>query len=142
MTIRHALGTLIFGLLISSCTGGQPANMYMVSPVDLEILDATRAFFADESKWTRGEETQCDVEAPSLTLFCALQKSSLEIIKDFQLRRPALEEVRYAIDSISEIALDQRLIDFNNLETTDINDIYYVLDKARARIEARLAAQQ
>ncbi len=129
-------------ITLSACTSGPPANEYSVSVADVKILQKTRLLLGDDSKWTRGEDTQCDLEATAFTLFCALQKASFDVIKDFQLRRPALEEVRYAIDAISETALDRRLIDFNNLETTDLADIHAVIDAALARVQARLDAGQ
>ncbi len=141
MTKPRILGMVFLTFWVFGCSTGPGPEMYMVSPADLKILDETKAFFSDESKWTRGEDTTCDVDAQALTLFCALQKASFDVIKDFQLRRPALEEVRYAIDTMSTTALDRRILDFNNLETTNLDDIRTVLDIARTRIQARLEAQ-
>lgn len=126
---------------LAACSTGPSEDYFYVSETDLEILHETRGFLSETSKWSQVEETQCDLEAEALTLFCALQKASFDVSDDFLLRRPALEEVRYAIDELSETSLDRRLIDFNNLETTDLSDIYKVIDMALVRIQARLDAQ-
>lgn len=141
--MNRGLGFLIClaALGLAACSTGPSEDYFYVSEADLEILHETRGFLSETSKWSKVEETQCDLEAEALTLFCALQKASFDVSDDFLLRRPALEEVRYAIDELSETSLDRRLIDFNNLETTDLSDIYKVIDMALVRIQARLDAQ-
>lgn len=141
--MNRGLGFLIClaALGLAACSTGPSEDYFFVSEADLEILHETRGFLSDESKWARNEETQCDLGAEALTLFCALQKASFDVSDDFLLRRPALEEVRYAIDGMTETSLDRRLIDFNNLETTDLADIYRVIDIALERLQARLEAQ-
>jgi len=127
-------------LAVSACSSSPGVDYFTVSEDDLEILQETRLLLAEESQWARNEETQCDLEAEAFTLFCALQKASFDVAEDFMLRRPALEEVRYAIDEISP-ELDRRLIDFNNLETTDLAKIHLVIDMALERLQVRLGAQ-
>ncbi len=131
----------VFGALaVAACSTGPSEDYFSVSEDDLKILQETRGFLSEETRWTRGEETQCDLEALALTLFCALQKASFDVTDDFLLRRPALEEVRYAIDELSP-ELDRRLIDFNNLDDTDLDRIHLVLDMALERIQVRLDVQ-
>ncbi|MEE8294533.1 MAG: hypothetical protein V3R64_02370 [Sphingomonadales bacterium] len=127
-------------LAVSACSSGPGVDYFTVSEDDLEILQETRLLLAEESQWARNEETQCDLEAEAFTLFCALQKASFDVAEDFMLRRPALEEVRYAIDEISP-ELDRRLLDFNNLETTDLAKIHLVIDMALERLQVRLGTQ-
>ncbi len=133
--------TVFTAFAVGACSSGPGLDYFSVSKDDLEILRETRGFLSNENKWTRGEETQCDLEAEALTLFCALQKASYDVAEDFLLRRPALEEVRYVIDEITETSLDRRLIYFNNLETTDLADIHAIIDIALERLQTRLDAQ-
>jgi len=132
--------TVLTAFAVGACSTGPGVDYFTVSEDDLEILQETRLLLAEESHWARNEETQCDLEAEAFTLFCALQKASFDVAEDFLLRRPALEEVRYAIDEISP-ELDRRLIDFNNLETTDLAKIHLVIDMALERLQVRLGAQ-
>lgn len=141
MKFKTPLLIAALSLGLAACTDSQEANFYIPSTTDLRILETAKSYLTDESTWARNDETRCDLNADALTLFCALQKASFEVTNDFQLRRPALEEVRYAIDAMSETALDRRLIDFNNLDTTDLADIHKVLDTAHAGIQARLDNQ-
>lgn len=140
--IKSRFLSALVGLGLAACSTGPGPEYYFVSEADVRILEQTQVILSGENKWVRGEETQCDREAKTFTLFCALQKASFDITNDFQLRRPALEEVRLVIDSRSEIALDRRILDFNNLETTDFADIQSVLNEALVRIRARLEASQ
>ena len=128
-----------FSVFLSACATDEFGTEYFVSEVDVEILEQAKLYLSDETKWTRGEETQCDLEAEALTLFCALQKASFDVLNEFQLRRPAMEEVRYAIDEETGTDLERRILDFNNLETTNFEDILNVIDKALEGIRARLA---
>lgn len=135
------LFTVLTAFAVGACSTGPSEDYFSVSMDDLKILQEARGFLSETSKWDRGEETTCDLEAETLTLFCALQKASFDVAEDFLLRRPALEEVRYAIDEMLETSLDRRLIDFNHLETTDLADIHAVIDIALERLQARLDAQ-
>ena len=59
---------------------------------------------------------------------------------EFQLRRPALEEVRGVVEEVAGQTLDRRLIDFNNLPSTSFEDLHRVLDISIKRVQARLDA--
>ncbi len=74
------------------------------------------------------------------TLFCALQKASNDVLGEFQLRRPALEEVRGVVEEVAGQTLDRRLIDFNNLPSTSFEDVHRALDISIQRVQARLDA--
>jgi hypothetical protein len=120
--------------------GGPPPDYYRVTEADVKILEEARALIPDDSKWAHNDDQQCDLEATSWTLFCALQKASFDVLGEFQLRRPALEETRYVIDEMTKQGLEKRLIDYNNLPSTKLDDIHKVLDIALEKIKARLAA--
>jgi hypothetical protein len=69
-----------------------------------------------------------------------LQKASNDVLGEFQLRRPALEEVRGVVEEVAGQTLDRRLIDFNNLPSTSFEDLHLVLDISIQRVQARLDA--
>lgn len=111
---------------------------------DYEILMEAKRLLSEESKWTRNEDTQCDLEAKQWTLFCALQKASYVVTGTYELRRIALEDTRYVVDQMMnstglETVERRRLIDFNNHPTTTFSDIQKVLDLSLVRVETRLA---
>lgn len=112
-----------------------------VTAADIEILDRATALLVDESHWNRNDTRECPPEARTLSLFCALQQASIEVMGSYDHRRAALQEVRFAIEDVSRgREFEHRLMDFNNLPETSFGDIRKVLSIARARTAARLAA--
>ena len=73
------------------------------------------------------------------SLFCALQKSSIDVLGEYDHRRVALQEVRFAIqDSTNNRRFEHRLRDFNNLPETSLATVISVLEVAKGRVETRL----
>jgi len=128
-------------LFLSACsTGPSEYDMFRVTQDDVLILEGAKTLLASRDKWIRNEETQCDLDATTWTLFCALQKSSNNVLGEYQLRRPALEEVRMVVEEMAGQTFERRLIDFNNRPETTFEDIQKALDIALERIKARLPA--
>jgi hypothetical protein len=137
-----ALGLVLAALV--GCATPTPAYEDRDQPVslkDVEILDKANALLADESDWNRKDTKECLPDAQTLSLFCALQKASIEALGSYGHRRVALQEVRFAIEDVSGgREFEHRLMDFNNLPETTFSDIKKVLAIARAKVAARLAA--
>lgn len=109
---------------------------------DLAIVQRADAMLGSETIWNRADTRECLPEDPKLSLFCALQKASIEVGGSYQHRRTALQEVRFAVeDKTRGKAYQHRLRDFNNDQTTTLADIRAVLAAARLQIERRLADQ-
>ncbi len=112
-----------------------------VTAQDVEILERARELLVDDTHWNRQDERECadDETANRRSLFCALHAASVEILGSYDHRRVALQEVRFAI---MEVAPDQefehRLMDFNNLPSTSLNDVHEVLRIAKQRVTTRL----
>lgn len=116
-----------------------------VSEEDVEILAGATRLLADESGWNRSDDRECDDDEATdkRSLFCALQKASIEVLGEYDHRRVALQEVRFAIQDVTggrEFA--HRLMDFNNLAETTLADIHDVLRISTERVEARLESNQ
>ena len=128
-------------LFVAACaTGPSGYDVYRITEDDLLILQTARSLLGEEDQWAHHEETQCDLGAVAWTLFCALQKASYDVLGEFQLRRPALEEVRVVVEQLAGQTFEKRLIDFNNRPETSFEDIQKALDIALGRIRARLPA--
>ena len=127
-------------LFLAGCSSSPSSgyNIYLPTADDVLILQTAASLLAAEGQWTRNEETQCDLDATTWTLFCALQKASFEVLGEYQLRRPALEEVRVVVEQLAGVSLERRLIDFNNRPETSFADIQEALDIALQRITARV----
>lgn len=116
---------------------GQP-----VSVKDLEILDKASALLANESDWNRKDTRECPPDSKSFSLFCALQKASIEVLGTYDHRRAALQEVRFAVEDVTRgRKFEHRLMDFNNLPETQFSDIKNILVAARAKVTAQLGAE-
>lgn len=139
MKLFKTLG-LGFALFVAACSTPGGGALYRLSQDDVLILEAAKALLPTEAHWAHHDDQRCDLEATSWTLFCALNKASTQVIGEFQLRRPALEEVRMVVEQVAGQTLERRLIDFNNLPTTSFADVLSVLDIAIKRLQARLNA--
>lgn len=149
MILLRGIRQVILGVaactLIAACASG-PMPVYEsrdqpVSAQDLEILDRTGSMLGSESAWNRKETRECHPGAPTLSLFCALNKASIELLGSYDQRRAALQEVRFAIEEVSGgREFEHRLRDFNNLPETTLGDIQQVLAIARGKVAERLKA--
>ena len=114
-----------------------------VGAEDLEILERAAALLGDASLWDRTDDRTCDPAARQLSLFCALQRASIEVLGEYQHRRVAMQEVRFAIEDITGgREFEHRLMDFNNLPETTFDDVERVLSIARQRVAHRLGGSR
>ena len=132
-----------FSLLASpAMTQDKPAYEQRDQPVtkdDLLILKRTDEILSDETKWNRKDDRTCKPEDKTWSLFCALQKASVEVLGKYDHRRAALQEVRFAIEDVTKgREFNHRLMDYNNLATTQFKDIKQVLKIATEKVAARL----
>ena len=106
---------------------------------DLRLLQRADQLLSSPARWDRHDTRICLPSAPSLSLFCALQKASLDLFGEYGHRAIALEEVRFAIEDVTDgRRFSHRLKDFNNLPSTEFRDVKTVLTIAIHRIRKRL----
>jgi len=111
-----------------------------VTDQDLRILERADATLSDPAKWDRQDDRICAPEDTTWSLFCALQRASVEILGVYDHRRVAIQEVRFAIEEAAPgQVFEHRLRDYNNLPTTRFEDVQAVLHVARERVADRLA---
>ena len=111
-------------------------------PADLDILRRAATLLATAADWNDDDDRVCvdDERAARRSLFCALHQASLDVAGEYDHRRPALQEVRFAVeDATGGRDFEHRLRDFNNLPGTDFDAVTEVLRTARERVAARLA---
>jgi hypothetical protein len=135
---RSILHVLFFGAVLALGCGGEKA----ATQEDLQILDRAGALLANENNWNRHDTRDCPANETKLSLFCALKAASIEVLGEYDHRRLALEEVRFAIEEVSGgREFEHRLMDFNNLPETRLADIHKVLALARERVAEKLQKQ-
>jgi hypothetical protein len=114
-----------------------------VTDEDLRILQRANRILASAAVWNRHDTRVCNPTDRTWSLFCALDKASLEVLGEYRHRQVALQEVRFAVeDATKGIEFEHRLMDYNNLPSTKFEDIKHVLKVATDRVAARLAAQK
>jgi hypothetical protein len=111
---------------------------------DVRILTKALELLKDESVWNRADDRECadDEAVGKRSLFCALQRACIEVLGEYDHRRVALQEVRFAVqDATRGQSFEHRLRDFNNLQTTRLADVKGVLQTAIDRVTSRLKAK-
>jgi hypothetical protein len=109
---------------------------------DLSILTSAYLRLSDPLLWDRADDRKCGPDDEEVSLYCALYFGSIDTIGEYQHRRTALQEVRFAIeDATGGRDFEHRLMDFNNLPETSFDDIKGVLKTAAERVQDRLDLQ-
>ena len=112
-----------------------------VSDDDLRILARADELLGEPSIWNRADDRECadDESTGKRSLFCALQRACIDVLGVYDHRRVALQEVRFAVeDATRGQDFAHRLMDFNNLRSTQFTDIKEVLRVATERVRERL----
>ncbi len=145
--MRYVL-TVLMLLLLSGCYRTENGLIFgkpdyekrniQVTGIDLKILLRANDLLVDEKSWSRKNERECNNQKP-YSLYCALEKSSIEIIGSYIHRQPALQEVRFSIDDLyGDYWEYHRLADFNSNKKTSFLDIKKVLSVAIQRVKQKL----
>lgn len=115
-----------------------------VTQEDLQILQRADKILSSEAVWNRKDTRVCNPEDKTWSLFCALQKASIEVLGSYDHRRVALQEVRFVIEELAtgKDLSGHRLMGYNNLPSTQFKDIKKALKIATERVAARLKKQQ
>jgi hypothetical protein len=125
-------------------TRDQAYERFLQRPVTEEdhlILERAREILSDENKWNRHDTRRCSPADTRQSLFCALQQACVEVVGEYQNRRVAIQEVRFAVFDVIPFSNSRKfhpLMEFNNSPTTTFEDIVKVLTVAESRLAARL----
>lgn len=120
----------------------QESRSRVVDQVDLDILDRASAILSSPEKWDRADDRVCEASDETFSLFCALKAASEQVAGEYEHRRTALQEVRFAIEDIRPgVEYEHRLRDFNNEDSTRFDEVRGVLSAARRQVAERLARQ-
>jgi hypothetical protein len=106
---------------------------------DLKILLRASEILSSPSVWNRHDTRECHPNDTTWSLFCALEKASRDVLKEYRHREVALQEVRFAIEDVTDGRdFEHRLRDYNNLPSTEFADVKRVLTIATHRVRIRL----
>jgi len=114
-----------------------------VTMADLQIVRRAREILDSPAKWNRADTRVCPAAEKTFSLYCALEKATDDVTRDFKHRGTAMQEARFVIDYIAPNRKDyhHRLMGYNNDPTTTFADIQKVFQLIEERITKRLAEQ-
>ena len=104
---------------------------------DIQILELADQLLSSPTVWNRSDTRECPPGATRISLFCALQKASVQVLGVYEHRRVALQEVRFLVDARGK-DYPHRLMGFNNDPSTSFSDVKAVLRAALERVQKRL----
>ena len=112
-----------------------------VAKLDLRIVDRARQLLSTEEHWNRADTRQCPPNARRVSLYCALELSTLEYAGSFDHRGTVMDDARSAMDDVSphHPDYDHWLMGYNNDSTTTFADITRVLQATRDRVAKRIS---
>jgi hypothetical protein len=113
-----------------------------VTQTDVQIVQSAQKILDSPAKWNRSDTRNCPAEAKTFSLYCALEKATIEVTGNFQHRGAAMQESRFVIDEMAPNRnYHHRLMDYNNDPTTTFADIQKVLRLLQQRIAERLVKE-
>jgi hypothetical protein len=120
-----------------------------VTGTDLRIAKRARALLKSESTWNRADRphiegdqtTACQPSAKQISLYCALERATVEVSGKFEHRGAVMQEGRFVIEDAEpqwETKYQHLLVDYNNDSHTTFQDIQKVLQSVELHIAKRL----
>jgi len=112
-----------------------------VTAADMRIIERAQEILNSPDKWNRADNRVCPPDAKIYSLYCAIEKATIEIDGSFVHRGSAMQQARFVIDDLTASRnYDHRLMDYNNDQRTSFADIQHVFDLIRARIAKKLGS--
>jgi len=103
--------------------------------LDQKIVHRAAAILSSESMWNRADTRKCPATATTWSIYCAMERATIEITGAFNHRRPALEVVRRIVEDRSVgRKYHHRLMEYNNDPSTHLDDVQDLFAKALAQI--------
>jgi len=104
--------------------------------MDRRILIRAAAILNVDSVWNRADDRKCAPAARTWSIYCAVEKATIEIAGAFHHRRPAAELVREIVEERTKgKSYEHRLMDYNNDSSTRLADVRSLFAEAIQRIK-------
>jgi len=107
---------------------------------DIRIAQRARQLLDSEDRWNRSDNRQCPPNAKTISLYCALEKATIEVTGGFEHRGDVMEDTRSAIDEVVPQHADwgHWLMGFNNDPSTTFGQLQQVLRVTQTRAAKHL----
>jgi hypothetical protein len=111
------------------------AREVLPSDLDRQIVQRAVVILSSESVWNRADTRACAATDTKWSIYCAMQRATVEVTGAFHHRRPALQLVRTIVEERSVgRPYTHRLMDYNNDPSTRLEDVRTLFAEALARI--------
>jgi hypothetical protein len=101
------------------------------SALDWEIIKLADSLLSSDSVWNKFDNRKCSPTATKLSIYCAMERATIQVTGGFHHRRPALELVREIVEQRTiGRHYHHRLMDFNNDPSTTLEDVHDIFKKA------------
>ncbi len=131
----------VLALLISSVPANAqapPASQSTppLTKTSVQIVQRARQILDSPAKWNRADNRRCPAGSTTFSLYCALEKATLELSGSFEHRGTVMQEARFVIEEIAPNidSYEHRLMGYNNDPTTTFADVQMLFDLLEARI--------
>ena len=96
-----------------------------VSKNDIGIVRRASEILDSPAKWNRADNRKCPVTQTTYSLYCALEKATVELSSKFEHRGAAMQQARFVIDDdlAKGNCYHHRLMDYNNDPKTTFADV-------------------
>ena len=106
--------------------------------LDRLIIERAAKLIASEAVWDRSDDRKCSPEDKTFSIYCALERATVDATGGSHHRRPALAVVRTIVDKRSAGRnYAHRLMDYNNDSTTKLSDVHSLFSEALAQLKAK-----
>jgi hypothetical protein len=105
---------------------------------DIQIIQRALALIPSREAWNKEDNRQCPPGQAKLSLFCAMMQATTEVSGGVHYRQPAMQAVREVLNEVGVGRFKlHRIMDYNNHPDTTLEEIHALLNKAKAKLEAR-----
>ncbi|MBS1816178.1 MAG: hypothetical protein JSS87_15005 [Acidobacteria bacterium] len=113
-----------------------------VTEADVRIVQRAREILNTPETWNRNDNRHCRRSDTTFSIYCALEKATVEETGGFQHRGAAMQEARFVIDDmVPRNRYPHRLMGFNNDPATSFADMQKMLRLLEERVAKRLAKE-
>lgn len=114
-----------------------------VTKTDLQIVQRAREILDSPDKWNRADNRECPPAEKTYSLYCALEKATIEITNNFAHRGAVMQQARFAIDEVLAKGnhYHHRLMNYNNDPKTTFADVQRFFNIVEDRVRRQLATQ-
>jgi hypothetical protein len=103
--------------------------------LDQKVVREAAATLSTEASWNRADNRKCPAGATTWSIYCAMEKATIDVTGGFQHRRPAMEVVREIVEERTATRnYHHHLMDYNNDPATRLSDVQSVFKEALARM--------